>query len=656
MRSLISKILAGFKAQQPATAAEEQSQSFFVEQLEPRVMLSANLVIDYSFDTEGFFDDAERREAIEDVAADISMRLGDTLDAITPSGSNSWNAGFFHPCNGVFDFYLINPSINADEIVIYAGGRDLGGVLGEGGPGGYEASGTSSWFGAIEQRGESGVASDTDFAPWGGSVSFTSATDWNFSADLPSSTQNDFRSVAYHEIFHVLGFATADSWTAQINSSNEFAGANVIAEHDFGGPVPLTPTSTHFDFGTTDGGQEVALDPDLTTGTRKFPTDLDWAALDDIGWDIVDPEIGSVTVTASNLIVEGTESDNLIEVRNATGGLRVLVDGFDHGVFASPTGNLVVNALGGNDEIRLQTNVSANTLLNGNAGDDLIFGGAGVDIVNGGSGNDFLFGRDGNDVLNGNGGIDRLFGLNGDDELNGGADNDNLTGGLGTDTLHGGTGGDTLLGSSGDDFLHGEDGDDIVNGGSGNDFLEGNDGADTLLGLGGDDEIHGGSGNDDINAGAGNDTVYAGDDDDTVFGAGGMDSIFGGFGNDMLFGEQATDSLFGQAGDDYLSGGTNPDFLRGGAGADTIDGDGGNDEIFGDAGNDLIRGGTGADQISGGANHDELFGDGGNDELLGDDGNDTITGGIGLDLFDGGAGVDTALDNGELGEISIENS
>ena len=44
------------------------------------------------------------------------------------------------------------------------------------------------------------------------------------------------------------------------------------------------------------------------------------------------------------------------------------------------------------------------------------------------------------------------------------------------------------------------------------------------------------------------------------------------------------------------------------------------------------------------------------DRLYGDDGNDTITGGAALDMFDGGVGIDTALDTGELGEISIENS
>ena len=653
MKSLISKFVSYCGS---SNVAAEQPCFLQFEPLEPRMLLSANLVIDYSFDTQGFFDDAQRRDAIEDVAAEISTRLGDTLDAIAPTGSNTWQAAFFHPGNGVFGNYVNNPTINADEIIVYVGGRDLGGPLGEAGPGGFSASGTFDWFDEIRQRGETGVANDTDFAPWGGSASFDSTANWNFSANLPQSNQHDFRSVAYHELFHVLGFATADSWTAQINSSNEFAGANVVAEHDAGGPVPLTPSASHFDFGTTEGGQEVALDPDLQIGTRKVPTALDWAALDDIGWDILDPAIGTVTVSGANLIVDGTDTDNLIEVRTATGGLRVLVDGFDHGVFASPTGTLVVNALDGNDEIRLQTTVTANTTLNGNDGDDVIRGGAGEDTINGGLGLDFAFGRDGDDVLFGNDGNDRLFGMNGNDELFGNVGDDNLTGGLGSDRLQGGSGADLLLGSGGNDLLFGQFGDDVVNGGADNDFLQGDAGADTILGLGGDDEIHGNDGNDDINAGAGNDTVFAGDGDDIVYGAGGIDILYGGLGNDMLFGEQANDRLFGEAGDDFLSGSTSNDFLRGGTGLDTIEGGGGDDQIFGDAGNDTLLGGTGSDTILGGANDDTLFGDGGSDDLFGEAGNDTITGGVGLDLLNGGLGIDTAVDTGELGEIDIEIS
>ena len=41
---------------------------------------------------------------------------------------------------------------------------------------------------------------------------------------------------------------------------------------------------------------------------------------------------------------------------------------------------------------------------------------------------------------------------------------------------------------------------------------------------------------------------------------------------------------------------------------------------------------------------------------MGMDGDDTFIGGNGQDLMDGGNGTDTAVDEGELGEFSIEIS
>ena len=49
----------------------------------------ATITIDYSFDTQGFFNETARRDALEDVASDISATLNDTLDAIVPNGSNT---------------------------------------------------------------------------------------------------------------------------------------------------------------------------------------------------------------------------------------------------------------------------------------------------------------------------------------------------------------------------------------------------------------------------------------------------------------------------------------------------------------------------------------------------------------------------------------
>ncbi|MEM1427751.1 MAG: calcium-binding protein, partial [Cyanobacteria bacterium P01_H01_bin.130] len=98
--------------------------------------------------------------------------------------------------------------------------------------------------------------------------------------------------------------------------------------------------------------------------------------------------------------------------------------------------------------------------LNGNGGNDTIFGSAQDDVINGGRGSDRLQGNGGNDLLSGDRGHDHLLGNSG---------NDQLTGGNGHDVLQGGRGNDILLGGSGNDILFGELGDDLMAGGVGRD-------------------------------------------------------------------------------------------------------------------------------------------------------------------------------------------
>ena len=661
MTSLFQKCQQWFLRKQNNTMSSADSFRFSIDRLETRNMLSTSIEIDYTFDTEGFFDDQTRRDALEEVAADISSRLGDSLTAITPSGDNAYALRFFHPATDEVANWVINPTIEADKIIVYAGGRDLGrGVLGRAGPGTVAASGDSAFLENIETRGQSGVANDTDFSPWGGAVTFStrSSVDWYFgeSAEGQGSTQTDFRSVAYHEIFHILGFGTSDSFDALV-VGNRFLGAATNAEYDFAGTVVLAPDQVHFANGTTEGGAEVSLDPSITTGTRKFLTDLDYAALEDIGWDIVPPggtPIGEVTLTASTLNVQGTDTDNLIEVRNSNDGLRVLVDGFDHGVFAGSINQLIVHGNDGNDEIRLQAGVSVNAQLFGDAGDDLIFAGAGNDQIFGGDGNDSLFGRDGNDILLGQAGNDIAQGMNGNDRIFGSFGVDRLSGGVGNDEIVGGSSGDILFGGAGSDTITGNTGNDNLNGGSGVDFLYGNENNDTIFGVGGNDIIFGGNGDDLLNGGSGDDTIRGEFGNDQIIGAGGRDTLIGNDGIDIIYGGTNTDTIFGGVGADTLHGGNNRDSISGGEGNDIIFGDGGNDTLSGGSGRDTIDGGLGNDSIEGNAARDTLVGGAGNDNISGNADNDILTGGIGNDLLNGGTGIDTAVDTGELGEIDIE--
>ncbi|QDT11344.1 calcium-binding protein [Planctomycetes bacterium K23_9] len=597
------------------------------ETLETRINFSVSIAIDYSLDTQGFFGNTSARDALEDVAADISSRLNDSFNAITPSGSNSWDLRFFHPATGAYGAHVVNPTIAADEYRIYAGGRELGGnTLGSAGPGGFSAGGNQAWFDAIRQRGQTGVATDTDFAAWGGSVAFDSVgTTWHYDETTTGLVggESDFRSVAYHELIHALGFGSADSFDAWI-SGGQFTGPAALGEYDFGGNVPLYSDLSHFADGTTDGGQETAMDPIITSGTRKFPTPLDWAVMTDIGWEVT---ANQVYVAGNDLIVDGTEDANVITVSQVAAGLQIVIDGQDQGIWALPVGEIIVNALGGNDDVTFQSSVTADARLFGGAGNDLLRTGAGNDFLFGGDGNDSLYGRDGVDELFGEAGADRVFGMDDADFLYGGDQNDTLSGGAGDDQLWGDNGNDRVLGGAGFDTLHG---------GAGNDDIVGGNDDDSLLGDGGHDLLRGGPGNDFLDGGTGNDQMIGGVGDD---------SMVGGSGNDTMLGNSGNDTISGGGGSDNLNGGSGTDSLLGGAAADTILGSQGDDELFG---------GTGNDYLNGGAGNDQLRGEGGDDDLYGSLDDDLLTGGAGLDLLHGGGGIDTATDAGERGYFQIE--
>lgn len=274
-------------------------QSGSVESLENRLLLTINIQWDYTYDSSGFFNDPDAKAILEQVATDFESRIEDTLLPITPGGVNSWTAAISNPSTGN-GASINNLSIAADTIIIYVGARNLPSGLGLGGPGGFSSSGTSTFNQELETRGQSGVntsgTNDTDFGPWGGSISFDSLASWHFGLDAPSTGQSDFYSVALHETAHVLGFGTSDAFENLINGSNLFTGTEATA--DYGQAVPMdghdtgTSDDAHFESGITSlipgtaTFQESAMDPAITTGTRKVLTNLDWAALEDIGWEV----------------------------------------------------------------------------------------------------------------------------------------------------------------------------------------------------------------------------------------------------------------------------------------------------------------------------------------------------------------------------------
>lgn len=261
------------------------------EALEPRVLLSVNFTIDYTYDANGFFDDPDRRDVIEAAADYLGSLLNDTLSAIVPGSGNDWGIRFTDPATGMA-VEVDGPTINQDELLLFVGGRDIAGdTLGLGGAGGWQAQGSSSFVLNVEGRGQSGAtgpdAGQTDTSLWGGSIAFDTDTNWHFGTTTSGldGNEHDFYSVALHEIVHVLGFTDGTPAFANlISPSNEFMGAAAMAVSS---DTRLDPDDlAHWRDGLANAGQETLMDPTFSRGTRKLLTPLDFAVLEDIGWEL----------------------------------------------------------------------------------------------------------------------------------------------------------------------------------------------------------------------------------------------------------------------------------------------------------------------------------------------------------------------------------
>jgi len=340
------------------------------------------------------------------------------------------------------------------------------------------------------------------------------------------------------------------------------------------------------------------------------------------------------------------------------------------------TGNDRIFGSGGDDAADGGT---GNDELDGELGNDVLDGGDGDDTISGGDGNDLIeekgFGDDplltggpGDDVIRGGRGNDkRIEGNEGNDQLFGGPGEELIIGGPGDDTMDGGTARDRLQGEGGQDFMRGDAAADRMFGGDGPDRMNGGSGADTMMGEEGNDEVIGGSGVDTVSGGFGDDSIRVADDSaDNVDCGPGSDTVYveidtptrdvllncelvvqvpaepdgDAVTSNVIRGTPADDTLFGTAGVDSMFGRLGADRLFAVGGDDYVDGDAGNDELHGGPGDDVMAGRKGADAVFGDAGDDRITGDRGSDRLFGGPGRDTIFGNFDADRVDGGAGDD----------------
>ena len=279
--------------------------------------------IDYTYDTQNFFNTAEKRNIMQIAADAMVSRFEDQLAAISPSGNNSWSAVINHPGTGGVAT-ISNLNIAANEVVIYVGGRNLAGnTLGQGGPGGHTIAGSASqsFKNTVMYRGQAGAANlpATDYGPWGGSLTFDTSNPWHFGATTAGleNDETDFLTVAMHEVGHLLGFGISDSWSNYVSGSN-FTGPASSAEYDNSGAVPLATGNAHWSSTVREGGMRTLMGPSITDGIRVELTALDLAGFRDIGWSI-NASGGPGTVYGSHVYADNRSYNAAITVRDSAG-------------------------------------------------------------------------------------------------------------------------------------------------------------------------------------------------------------------------------------------------------------------------------------------------------------------------------------------------
>jgi|GEM_PF-6231991 len=322
------------------------------------------IVVDYKYDTNNFFDSAEKRAVLEAAAArysriidsellaidtDYEIPCGNGVDQLCPS---AWRIGFSHPGTGELyqvstteseDVDIISiaadeygfPGLQANQWILYAGGGPISSA-GKGGTAtGANYTGTYDDENGPMHRGvfpSDPIDSIMDLPTWGGSVAFDTRQAWYFDLDsVPElgSEEIDFYTIALHEIGHALGMSTTwnqwqqhvngeyyngDEAVAAYNEDNNTSVSQLRLVNNFDSHWQNTSDQQSFIFSAgeptrvgTAGRelQDLLLDPQasFTPDVARFElTNVDVASLRDIGWSTIEPLSNSLDLNNDSVV------------------------------------------------------------------------------------------------------------------------------------------------------------------------------------------------------------------------------------------------------------------------------------------------------------------------------------------------------------------
>ena len=294
-----------------------------------------DIIFDYSYDTGNYFGD-EQRYIMEQVAYVFESRMGGTsftgtrpFEDVGVTGVTA-KLNFDNPTTDTNIRPLIGSTTadnnvigRPDELVIFLGARSHGfsssNVLASAGQTGTAWSWTSAsdkddWLAVKNAKNTSSL-----YQPIAGVSQVNTAHSFYFDTDLTThndavnSGKIDFYSVMVHEIGHIMGFNTNNAWNAN-KSGNFWTGANAKAEYN-NQNVPLYSTP-HWDLFTPSGALNPAfvncachpsMLPSISVNKRTSFSDLDFALLKDIGYDISDSPVGAnIGGTYTDPVYSGT--------------------------------------------------------------------------------------------------------------------------------------------------------------------------------------------------------------------------------------------------------------------------------------------------------------------------------------------------------------